>query len=394
MRGAVTMSGAGEFVDLPLSVRQIAVSRRFADGNSEDVPGTREHFSGLLRPFDGILNVGVITGKRPPPALSHLVLGDLVTRVLADVASEDQPPRGSAVERDDAMVPSGPGDENPELRVRDLIRRDSDRTSADESDPESDPSTTDTEGAPTIQTVIETEARSEGTQPPSSRPTVTTNRTSTAVVQRYEGPELTVVRDAALPDTGGAQPSISMTRGAPDVSDRPSLEPGTATQAPETGPGIDTNTGLEAGTRVGQGLQDTLDARPVSTMVVSPHEDGRSRDDLASRTEPDGPQPTPETVDSPEMAVRHDPSAADPAETTSGRGDATTTAPGVGDRPVSRSSGRSEAEDGPASQSIGRAEQSDPPQRIDDLVDVERLADRLSDVFERKARIERERRGR
>jgi len=65
-----------------------------------------------------------------------------------------------------------------------------------------------------------------------------------------------------------------------------------------------------------------------------------------------------------------------------------------------RSAGRTDATDADGSQtghsSRGNADRegTSEPQRIDDLLDVDRLVDRLMRAFERKARIERERRGR
>lgn len=65
-----------------------------------------------------------------------------------------------------------------------------------------------------------------------------------------------------------------------------------------------------------------------------------------------------------------------------------------------RSAGRTDATDADGSQNgqspRGNADRegTSEPQRIDDLLDVDRLVDRLMRAFERKARIERERRGR
>jgi hypothetical protein len=380
------MEGGEEFVDLPQSVRQIAVSSRFDERDAGNAGGAGEGFAGVLSPFGGMLLIGVTTGEWPPPALSHLVLGSLVTETLTESGSTGQPSAGEpevAMETPQASTETPEnGDDEPELLVRDLVRSDADRSASEELDPDADRPGSDPESSLTVRTVTDMETPSGPTASSPGRSTITTDRRSVPVAGRQEGPELTVARQppaVTRPASGTPDPPPSTIERPQRAPDQPSQDPVTATRSSDDDPGIGAS--VEETDTAGRDAQSGAETAVVDTEVVTPPQrDRRPRVNSESGTWPSSERPDRETVDSPRMAVRCDSDATDTADSAAGRDGDTTTPRESADSPVA-----------PTSATRGRADQ---PNRIDDLVDVERLADRLSRVFERRSRIERERRGR
>lgn len=383
--------------------------------------GVDDGFAGVVRPFAGVLGVGVTVGGWAPPALAHLALGPLVARALADAGPDDGD--------DGDGVPTTPpenDDGQPELRVRDVIREESGRPSAGE-DPatsadESDLDPPDGEDRSTTRATTETVTRLESGGE-SSGTAVTVDRTRRSVVRRQEGPELTVARYA--PEVAvsrvtqggpadGTAPWSDGTRTAPaglsGDSDGTAREPASPTGSPRS----TSSTGdrlLSAGqSGEVQGGAPGVRRGPSgpTTTTLTPGSESAARERVAGGTTADSAGSAPASEDGsvdPVAPARQVRQAGTGPESGASGGQRDGSGTGGPSMAVRHAAGEDAAgSDADAGAADGADEQGAPrpngdgrgdsPDRIDDLVDVERLADRLERVFERKARIERERRGR
>lgn len=369
-------------IELPRYCRPIGVAR----GPVTDAPNTEfSGYIGVLSPFAGVLNGPVEADRGPSPAFSYLTLGPLVIeRVL---------------ERESVTVRAEESDRPEtaeELRVRHLLWRDPTAPEADRPAP-SDPSEPIREVA-----VPGTAAPGEGT--PDDRTdtpagairnvSVLGNRDLTVLERFYAGaPSAGDRGEDPRPDrTGAPSRGEHLTiQETPRSDEQPTLSP-SMTMTTVT----DTTVQRSPPARPGP-LRPVVEKTSERPATASPgrgshdRSDNSADTDLGVRTTP-ASQERPRSERSPELTVVAARPAGENDETRLGtEGERVN---GLYPRDRSTLDG-----DRPA----GRTRREGPPQRppqeitmtelFDDTVEMNRFVDRLYREFQRKERIERERRG-
>lgn len=366
-------------VNLPRYVRQITVShRRF--GN--DIGDRSGNISGLLHPFTGVLGFEVGSRSWPRPALSHLVLGPLVGEHMAGADRGDAGSDGSGDDKSTTVDDIDEEAEEPAVRVRDLVRMEAKQSLEAEQSAEDEQSTEDeptrslaelsvrslesrmvispstgvlglsTHGQRSLESdSVRSFGRFDGNRGSEQAVRSTPRSRRSTPVKSSDNTDDTAAdgSDPTAVDHDASESMVVSERRLADTDGPVELElVSTPRQAREgrTGSGVDT-----AG-------------RLRGSAATSMPRDGTSDSQTESRSGP------------PRMAVRN-----------------RAKSPGTGerDRQADVTNGTDDQPTLGAPTGTSRDRQ---PRQIDDLVDVERLADRLSHVFERKARIEQERRGR
>lgn len=393
------MTDEQDFVALPQFVRDIAViPRRSSDEHVDD----SDPFIGLLEPFSGVLGFGVTTGGWPSATLSHLVLDDVVamTHDIETTAKRDHE-RPAETES-----PTHDTDDETELRVRDLVRRESERTTVERRESErtiadsvTPPADEDGSGVglsfsavnnrPSIRTVtastirtattVRESDRTIGSASPNPTPVLTpVDRTARLRHRRADAPDRTDAPDgwvgaeprtnASTDDRSRVTTTVDAASSAATESIRRRGRSPTSRSRPDSKADDEVRRGVST-EEPGSGDLDAPASEPRLVSRQTPSEtttpDGVSNERRANRS-----------TESPPLTVRRASSGADRTDET--------------DSNAGASAGLDSSAQPPATGTDERGRS----QRIDDLVDVERLADRLSRVFDRKARIERERRGR
>ena len=337
------------------------------------------------RPTDGIRS------SRPIARLVHQLVPSVSSNWSSGPSVGDDQSPGRLMGKDEP-----PRQSVDEVELSRSVAHSSDSTPSNRSRPEV---LTGGETAADDSSVRNRSERSTGgraTENESSAPGRRTSHQSRTAVRSPSRLPLTVSRDRWLvrpdPQTrtetqarpDGTRTSILGQGGGPDAVGSPTDIVARATTTGRGSPG----TVLEEMNLTGGADDDQASPRPGSHMeLVAPSRRNPSRqsqrqrdapgeghEHLSSRVEPGGPG---SSTDGPQLSVRHS------------RTDADRHAALEDDRrPIEEAGGPDDSRSTASRPSI------DPSSRIEERIDIERLADRLARTLERRDRIERERRGR
>lgn len=346
---------------LPRIVRDIRVISREGDDGGDREP---QSFGGILRPFSGVLGLAPWRSTWPEPALSFLRLTPHIVPKLKAIESARAPSDASRSRRregtpDDEAAPDSDADAP---RVRDVLEKVAEESDALAVDRASAPDPLDLDVAEFGRDRRDQWPGVEGAGPSGDR--------STGEVRRAPGRDRgdeTTRPSRVTPPTGedeGGQHSdewaVLASHETPDSRTAPS---------DVTDRDVNTPAALESPGQGDFGPSSDIDRPPMEPLRgVAP-----TTDVGGASTQPSG----------------------GPGDTGAASLDRGSTR-GSGDRRQGerRDSSPGDPSNGHTSGDVRAGDASNPSRQIDDIVDVDRLADRLARVFERKARIERERRGR
>ncbi len=443
--GVDQVTTGSEQIELSRFVRDVRVFHR---GSFRDANGRPQTAGGILRPFSGVLGLEPWRSEWPLPALSFLRLTPQVLPTLRETrwspsrVEEPDTPEREASERSEGDDDSS----DEEVRVRDLLSMGSrglDQSHSDGQEETSSPEVT-TPGPSGLESPrIPRSSVDDGPGPTRVRTRRVNDRDegrrSSMGVRRHEGAETDRstrnVREKARGETAstGTDHSERSTVGTWNV-DRfvePTREGGReGSGRSDTGESMRwdvDDTHVDPPTRT-RGVENRQETNPV---VGNPTQRWRGRDTGVLRVPPPSDAgergaTSPRTVDVQSItdteldtALVTDPPSMEPLRGVIGASTGRSWNSGseggqhgqfrsfTGSQPsrrradgrfsrrgtTSNSPRRGDSSNGDRSRRERRTDPSE-PRHLDELVDVDRLADRLARAFERKARIERERRGR
>ena len=362
------MTAGRDDVDLPRFVRNIALHHPNGDASA-----TASHvFPGVLSPFSGVLGLEPTAGDWPPKALSHLRL-----------APHLDPPRTAQTEpslpsdRSERDPPADNTGQDAELRVRDIIRQErADRRRPSEEETNDDPPSVDRGEPP--------DPENESTKTDDVQPARQTIREPDSAILSDEDDHTAVQDLANSPD----QPPLTVTR---ELWQSPSAvrDSDPRRLAGENDTGVTNQRNRSTGGDPSRGDRTVdgpdLPRLDVSSFPGNPSEDtddGAGQSDIGARMDIREPSATADqTAASPD---RHDHDGSREPRMTVKTTDAKQQS-----RPGDRNGNRSND-----TRSTVNRPSAEPSEPIEDRINIDRLADKLTQVLDRRARIERERRGR